>query len=377
MNNINIKSKKTRSLNKLCYVKIRNKYDPFYANIFCLLNSKRTTKNSKLELKIKLAKMYDGNLSVTQSIENDILVIRYSLTSILDQFLPESISNEVDELFVEATSTFEFSDKEILEAARELKLYVKNFYDNKQNIANSKLGVLIDCTDSKLSMEEVLEFYQNPDVEATQKWIKNIKNAKFLQLNFNDGNERGEIQSSTLKPTIKDYRLAPNESIELGLDQAYIAIGLKVSSHNLTINNLANMILGGSVFSKLFKVVREEHSLSYNIRSTLQSENLIRISGGVNNEKLELALAEIDQQLKILKQGDFASEFELAKTSYIESLKRSKSSEMAYLSMWSDSYLKGVLRNHHQVIKEIEEASIEDIIKVYRELEKLATVVVK
>ncbi len=377
MNNINIKSKKTRTLNSMRYMQINSKYEPFYANIYCIMASKRTNELSKTELKVKLASLYDARLSVTQSIDNNIISIRYTLTSIIDKFLPVEISQEVDSLFTQLLEDTEFTDQEILSASRELSLYVKNYYDNKQNIANSKLSELIDSTDMKLSMEEIIEFYENPVVEDIQTWIKSIVNSEQVFLHFNNGEDKLEQSYTKLSHQTKTYNQVETQTLDLGLDQTYISIGYELPTDDVTVNNIANLIFGGGVYSKLFKVVREEHSLSYNIRSSLLTENLITVSGGINNEKVELAITEIDNQVSKLIDGEFEKELELAKTSYIENLKKSKSNEMAYISMYGDNHLKHGNRTHESIAAEIESITLADVQSVFKEMSKKATVFVK
>lgn len=377
MNNINIKSKKTRTLNSMRYMQISSKYDPFYANIYCIMASKRTNQLSKTELKVKLASLYDARLSVTQSFDNNIISIRYTLTSIIDKYLPEPVSDEVDLLFSQLLEEIEFSEQEILEASRELGLYVKNYYDNKQNIANSKLGELIDATNMKLSVDEIIKFYEEPMVNDVKKWIKTVSSSEQVELHFNNGEPQFTQQYSNLNFQLKQYVEAPNQVIDLGLDQTYIAIGYQLAGDNVTLNNIANLIFGGGVYSKLFKVVREEHSLSYNIRSTLLTENLITVSGGINNEKVDLAISEIDKQLELLRNGHFEKELELAKTNYIENLKRSKSNEMAYISMYGDNYLKQLNRTHQSIIDEIENITLKDVQAVFKGISRKTTVFVK
>ena len=51
MNNIIIKSKKTKTLNVHRYLEVESKFDPYYANVYCIMASKRTSHLSKNELK--------------------------------------------------------------------------------------------------------------------------------------------------------------------------------------------------------------------------------------------------------------------------------------------------------------------------------------
>lgn len=377
MNNINIKAKKTRTLNKNRFIQINSKYDPFYANIYCLMASKRTNQMSKTDLKVNLANMYDARLSVAQNIENNIINIRYTCTSILDNYLPTEISGQVSELFEQVMLPINFTDEEIIDSSRELSLYIQNYIDNKQNIASNKLSEIINLDSNFLTLDEICEFYQNPNIEATKSWIATVYDAECQTLNFNDGTESFNQEYSSLDYQIKDYQQADDVVVDLGLDQTYIAIGYKISSSDVTMNNIVNLIFGGGVYSKLFKVVREEMSLSYNIRSSLSNENLIKVTGGINNQKVDEALAEIDNQLELLKTGDFKLELELAKTNYIENIKKSKSNELAYISMYGSNYLTHQNRTHASIIKEIEEIELEAVIEVINNITKLGKVLVK
>lgn len=377
MNNINIKSKKTRTLNSMRYVEISSKYDPLYANVYSLMATKRTANLSKHQLKIKLASIYDGRLSVTSGVDNNVICVRYTLTSIIDKFLPQAISGEVDELFADVLTGCEFDDSEIISAARELGLYVKSYFDNKQNIATSQLAQLIDQSGYQLSRDEIIEFYQNPHIDRIKTWITELSNSEQITINFNSGEQHVNQEYTKLNYQLKSYKHTDDEVIDLNLDQTYLAFGYQLATSNVTHNNIANLIFGGGVYSKLFKVVREEHNLSYNIRSTLQTENLIIVTGGVNNEKLELAVSEIESQLATLKAGNFEEELKLAKTNYIENLKRSKSNEMAYISMYGDNYLKVANRTHETIIDEINNVTSSDIQAVFNQMELLTKVFVK
>lgn len=377
MNNINIKSKKTKVLNSFKFLEIENKYDPFYANIYSLMSNKRTNDYSKMELKRMLAKMYDSHLSITSNIKGNIVYIRYTITAIQDKYLPTSIENEISALYDSIHQTRDFTDQEIESSAREIGLYISNYFDNKQNIANNLLNYNIDEGEMKLTQAQMLEFYQNPDIDAIKKWITKLEDSEFVTLNFNSGKEQVDYQHTNFDYKIDSLKVCDDQTTYMNLDQAYVSIGYKINSNNMTAINLANLILGGGVYSKLFKIIREEHSLSYNIRSSLSSENLIMISGGLNNDKLELFSNELETIVKNIKVGGFEQEFELAKTSYIENIKKSKSSEMAYINMYVSGYLKDDHKTHDQIIENIQKVTYDQVLEVFKGMTKLAQVIVK
>lgn len=377
MNNINIKSKKTKVLNSFKFLEIENKYDPFYANIYSLMANKRTNEYSKMELKRMLAKMYDSHLNITSNIKGNIVYIRYTITAIQDQYLPTSINDDITKLYNSIHQTSDFTDQEIQSSAREISLYISNYFDNKQNIANNLLNYNIDRGEMKLTREEMLDFYQNPDINAIKKWITKLSSSEFVTLNFNAGDEQIDYLHSSLGYKIDSLQTFEDQIVHMDLDQAYVSVGYKINSNNMTAINLANMVLGGGVYSKLFKIIREEHSLSYNIHSSLSSENLLLISGGLNNDKLELFTSQLEVIVSKLRVGGFKQEFELAKTSYIENIKKSKSSEMAYINMYVTGYLKHDHKSHDQIIENIQKVTYEEVIEVFKGMTKLSQVIVK
>lgn len=377
MNNINIKSKKTRTLNKMLFKELDSKYDPLYASIYTLLASKRTKDDNKTELKLKLASLYDARLAVNHKVENNIICINYILSSIKDEYLPINISAEVESLFKSVLNTTKYNTEEVVDACNEILLFLKNYFDNKQNIANQKLEELIFPTENKISYQEMVDFYQNPNIAEIQKWISNIQNFESTSLNFNYGIDQVEASKTKLNFKYNEYQKVEDFVIDKGLNQTYLAIGYQLNGSNITLNTIANLILGGGVYSKLFKNVREKYSLSYNIRSTLVSENLIIITGGVNNEKVDQAISEINSQIDRLKALDFEEEFKLAKISYIESIKKSKSNERSYINLYINNYLKDEQRSHDSIIEEIEKIDIHQVLDIFKNLEKLAMVYVK
>ncbi len=376
MNNINIKSKKTTVLNMHRFLPITSKYDSYYAAIYCILAKKRSKTLVKNEFKYKLASLYDATFNVDKTIEKNIINIRYTLVAIKDEFLPIDISGEAKALFTDGIEIYSFDDEEITQAYNEMNLYFKNFLDNKQNVALIKLNDAINI-DNNLTLREIEAFYKNPNLEQTQKWIKTLKTAEKQTLNFNNGAEKLEQQFSKLTPKLNTYVQAKPIICDENLDQAYINIGFKLNSSKPVANNIANMILGGDVYSKLFKIIREKNSLSYNVRSSFLADNLITVSGGVNVSKVEFCLDEIDKIVDDVINGNFENELELAKINYLQLIKKNKSNEMSYIKMYSNNYLMHTKKTHESLSDEVKKVTKEEVQLVFAKMEKLTTVIIK
>ena len=81
---------------------------------------------------------------------------------------------------------------------------------------------------------------------------------------------------------------------------------------------LANIILGGTGDSKLFKEVREENSLCYTIRSNYNRlDNLMVINAGIDNVNFDKAVELITKNIQDMKKGKFTdSDINVAKEFY-------------------------------------------------------------
>jgi predicted Zn-dependent peptidase len=84
---------------------------------------------------------------------------------------------------------------------------------------------------------------------------------------------------------------------------------------------LFSTILGGGASSKLFKNVREEHSLCYYIFSRLDKyKSLMLISSGVDTENVDEALRLIEENVEAMRAGRFSDEeIDMAKKSIVSS----------------------------------------------------------
>ncbi len=85
---------------------------------------------------------------------------------------------------------------------------------------------------------------------------------------------------------------------------------------------LANLIFGGGTDSKLFKNVREKHSLCYSIHSNINKlDNIMIISAGIDRGNFQKTLDLISKNLNDMKKGKFSDkDIETAKEFYNTSL---------------------------------------------------------
>ncbi len=143
---------------------------------------------------------------------------------------------------------------------------------------------------------------------------------------------------------------------ESEVEQARLLIGCPVDLTDCTEKDyvalhLYNTLLGGGMFSKLFRSVREEASLAYSVHSSLEShKGLMMISTGIDAEAFEPALALIRKQLEDMAAGRIgADEFSAARETVVGRLRSVPDSPGA----WSHQHLERMLAGYSFALGEL------------------------
>ena len=127
-----------------------------------------------------------------------------------------------------------------------------------------------------------------------------------------------------------------------------------------------NAILGGSVPSKLFQIVREKMSLCYTIRSMfIKHKSVMFITAGVEMNKKEEALNGIKAQEEDMRKGNFSeTDIEDAKV-FLTNLYKSYSDDAATLvDLSMGQYLLDMNFDINQIVENIGKVTKEDIVEV-------------
>ena len=197
-------------------------------------------------------------------------------------------------------------------------------YDKTSPISYRMTGYLEDL--DKITEENLYEYYE-----------------RMLDNDYVDIFILGDINEKELLPIIKKYfkfkkvkkrkasyylpnkkprkrRLFAKETTKNSQSKLAIACPItKMTDYEKNYSLLlANIILGGTGDSKLFKEVREENSLCYTIRSNYNRiENLMVINAGIDNVNFDKAVELITQNVQDMKKGKFTdSDINVAKEFY-------------------------------------------------------------
>lgn len=210
------------------------------------------------------------------------------------------------------------------DAANYSLIRMSEAYDKTSPISYRMTGYLEDL--DKITEENLYEYYE-----------------RMLDNDYVDIFILGDINEKELLPIIKKYfkfkkvkkrkasyylpnkkprkrRLFAKETTKNSQSKLAIACPItKMTDYEKNYSLLlANIILGGTGDSKLFKEVREENSLCYTIRSNYNRlDNLMVINAGIDNVNFDKAVELITKNIQDMKKGKFTdSDINVAKEFY-------------------------------------------------------------
>lgn len=210
------------------------------------------------------------------------------------------------------------------DAANYSLIRMSEAYDKTSPISYRMTGYLEDL--DKITEENLYEYYE-----------------RMLDNDYVDIFILGDINEKELLPIIKKYfkfkkvkkrkasyylpnkksrkrRLFAKETTKNSQSKLAIACPItKMTDYEKNYSLLlANIILGGTGDSKLFKEVREENSLCYTIRSNYNRlDNLMVINAGIDNVNFDKAVELITKNVQDMKKGKFTdSDINVAKEFY-------------------------------------------------------------
>lgn len=198
------------------------------------------------------------------------------------------------------------------DAANYSLIRMSEAYDKTSPISYRMTGYLEDL--DKITEENLYEYYE-----------------RMLDNDYVDIFIIGDINEKELLPIIKKYfkfkkvkkrkasyylpnkkprkrRLFAKETTKNSQSKLAIACPItKMTDYEKNYSLLlANIILGGTGDSKLFKEVREENSLCYTIRSNYNRlDNLMVINAGIDNVNFDKAVELITKNVQDMKKGKF------------------------------------------------------------------------
>ena len=126
---------------------------------------------------------------------------------------------------------------------------------------------------------------------------------------------------------------------------------------------VANVILGGGMTSKLFMNIREKESLCYDISSGYSgAKGIVTVQAGIDWDKTEAVQQKVQNQLSLLAAGEItAQELQSAKQALDAGLEAIHDSPSAMEGYYGVGVLSGLNRTPEQYRKEVAAVTAEDV----------------
>ncbi len=174
-------------------------------------------------------------------------------------------------------------------------------------------------------------------------------------------------------PSIRTKARSVREITErMDITQANLVMGFRagvsIFDQDWRAMTLYNSVLGGSLTSKLFCVLREKMSLCYSVSSQPHAmKGILLIYAGIAPENRDIAVKEALRQMDEIKNGNVTSEeLENARGAIVHALKGLGDNPAALAGWYLPSVLIGQVKTPSEVIEELKKVTLDDVIRVSR-----------
>lgn len=284
-----------------------------------------------------LEDMYGAEFNCGVDKTGDNQVLKFYLEAIDNDYLPteedllnKAINTLLELVFDPNIENNSFKPEYIQTEKEKLKIIIEGRKDSKSSYAYTrcqeemykdkpfglyKYGYIEDI--DEIDGTNLYEYYKKLISECKiDIFISgNIHKEKIITEVTNNSNVQ-KLGEREPKYETKNTALEKREEREISetadVTQGNLILGLAIDEESKKEKYVAivyNAILGGSATSKMFKIVREQHSLAYTASSSyLRHKNSIFIRCGIEIENYQKALDLIREQIEDMKNGKFTDE---------------------------------------------------------------------
>lgn len=351
------------------------------------------------QLARRLEALYGAGLEVRNTKIGEMQVVNFSINMIDNAYLPigESLDvlKETLQLLKEVLTEPLFDNGDFLAAYKEGE--IRNAADSRRAVINNKqlyayercISLMFEGERYSIPADGRLDHYENIErtrfVQAYQDMLKSARIEMFF-IGHAPSSDMIQVASELLGSIKRQYReptLASKPSHRRDVqqieeqtraEQGKLVIGYRtgitLQDSDATAFALFNEILGGAPSSKLFMNVRERMSLCYSCSSVGDlMKGALFVLAGIDNKNLEITLAEIEQQLEHIRQGDITDEeWNCAKQSLIGGYQSLPDSAEAMRSWYLRRIVGGMFEEPEDAIHKIEALQKKDVIAVAKKV---------
>lgn len=346
------------------------------------------------DITIKCEELYDANLSVETYKSGFYHILMFYMTFINEKYTEEGMNEECikflkDILFHPQIIENSFDEEKVERMKRVVLEDLKSVEETPSSYSQIKLiehmakdelyglhPYLLKEEINKITAKELYNCYQdmiNNDMVDIFV-IGNVDDKKIID-KLNDLNIQNKHQyKESHIINWENIRKERQQIIEsYPSNQSKLAISFKLKDltdfERKYVLNIYSYILGGSGDSKLFKNVREKHSLCYYINSNYNNiYNVMTITAGIDGNNLDLVMKLINEELDNMKKGKFdEEEIEKGKQTYLSACQEIMDSQSSIINIYvAHEYLKNDLID--EKMRKIKTITKEDIMSVAKKI---------
>lgn len=355
-------------------------------NILARMMIKRTkTYDTEAKLIQYLSEYYGAHLTYQTSKIGSSHLVHFTLEFVNERFIHEDLDilENLSKLLNELLNTpFSYDEKTVEYLEKEKRLYknrLKSMMDNSMqrayvNLLDEMFGDSAEGALSYGKIEDIDDITIDDIKRVHESMMSNDEMMILLCGNINDNTHESLEKIYSRKEEIKlpfsTYKMDINKVLNYKVDhddveQSKAILGFKIDKENTSemAVRILNTMFGGSASSYLFKHLREERSLAYQISSTVDIKNgLLFALAGVDHSRVKETEEHILIELEKFQNGDFTDEFlEETKNKILSDRKNSKDRSKALISIVYNEYLMDT--NEHLFIEKVNNITREDVIQ--------------
>jgi len=381
---------------EISFKKPIQKEDSTYRNLLCELMTLTTKKyKTKRQLAIKKQELYSSFIGATNHRYGNYINTIFSLNVLNDKYTEEGNFNNAlmffkDIIFDVDVEGNGFNEKNFEREKNNYKLDLDGIKEDSDSYSMIRMYEVMEKDGPSsyrlMGYPEILEDITKEDLYHHYKdMLKTSLVDVFVIGDFDNEEMLEKIRSfmslNVFKKKRVNYVLEEKELRKrrlFGAEQAdnlqsKLAYGFRFQKLSTYERNypltLLNIIFGGGVESKLFREVREKHSLCYYINSVCNKfDNIIMVRAGIDKANLKQTVDLVDKELTKLKKGKISDEdIAKAKEFYLTVLDAIEENPSQILS----DYLMMEILETDSIVekrKKIMEVSKNDIVKVAKKI---------
>ena len=354
---------------------------------------------SSLEISKTLEEMYGASFDNGIDKTGDNQILKFYIETINDNYIPQngenmlktSIKKLLEIVFNPLVKDEKFNEEYVRQEKENIKRIIEGKTDNTAMYANERcIEEIYKNEPFGLYKYGYIEDLKNIDAKNLYKYYEQMisicKVDIFVSGNIEENVEQilgenenikklQERENKIIFETSQKEKVKEHEVIErMDVTQGKIVIGMDLTLENANQKYDAivyNAILGGTANSKMFQEVREKASLAYSAGSTyLRYKGNIFIKCGIEIKNYEKTLEIIRKQLEDMKNGIFTDEdIENAKKSIISGIRSINDEQDTEITYLFGQELTNEKISTEEYIKNIEQVSKENIIKIANSLQ--------